>query len=682
MRERAEGRPIPPVAPLRHRRPLWVGAFVGVVLLIPACAPAAPPAAQPDPGEAPPLSLEPRAVPGALPENARFDAAVARGTRTRTGEPGPAYWTNRVDYRIEAQLDPATAKLEGEEWITYHNASPDTLGTIVVRLYQNLFRADAPKNRQVPITGGMELVRVLVDGHEALVPPPGVEPTGPSYQLDGTVMTIRLAEPIPPGGSESLEFAWRFTVPPAGAPRHGHIGNRIYNVAQWYPQVAVYDDLEGWHTWPYLGDGEFYLEYGDFEVSLTLPEGWLVAATGELLNAEDVLTDGVRARLAEARRTDEIVRVVTRENLGAGRATQQAPGGALTWEFAAGDVRDFAFATSNEYLWDASHAIGPDSRRDDDALPDTIDVHAFYSPDATHWRDAARYVRHAVGFHANHWHPYIWPQMTGASGPVGGMEYPMLTFVAAFNSARLVYTVLNHEIGHMWYPMMTGSNEPSYPWMDEGFTTYIENYASADFFGDDDDWTATAASALGALASPGHTPVMRHADLHGPTGTRGASSYHKPAMLLRALEGIIGRDVVQESMREYASTWLLRHPAPEDFFNLVERNAGRDLDWFWTPWFYETVGMDQALRAVRHSADNRRIDVTVDDLGAAPMPILITMTLESGATVEQTVPVDVWMEGARSWSGSFDVAGPVATVEIDARGLFLDLDRTNNAWTR
>ncbi|HEX6588719.1 MAG TPA: M1 family metallopeptidase [Longimicrobiales bacterium] len=661
-------------------RPRYGGSstLAALFFLAAGCAPGSP-AAAPAPQ---PVAVAARHSVRPIPADPRFEAAVAAGTRTRSGEPGSGYWTNRADYRIEARLDPATALLEGSETITYRNDSPDTLRVVVVRLYQNLFRENSPRNRTVPITGGLTLGRVAVAGQEAQAYSGGPRPAGPIYQVTGTLMQIRPAQPILPGETTSFEFEWQFTVPPAGAPRHGHIDHRVYNVAQWYPQIAVYDDLQGWHTWPYLGDGEFYLEYGDFDVSLTVPEGWLVAATGELTNGEEVLADATLERLERTRATDEIVRVVTADDFGAGRATRQAPGGELTWQFSAADVRDFAFATSSEYLWDAGWTIGADSERDADAEPDTIAVHAFYTPDATHWRDAASYVRHATGFHANHWHPYIWPHMTGASGPVGGMEYPMLTFVAAFPTPRLVYTVLNHEIGHMWYPMMVGSNEPSYPWMDEGFTTYIENYASADMYGDDDDWSGTAATATQAVASPDHTPVMRHADLHGPTGTRGASSYHKPAMLLRSLEGIIGREAVWQSLREYSRTWLFRHPAPQDFFNLVERIAGRDLDWFWNPWFYETVGMDQALRSVELSQDGRRATVTVEDQGEAPMPIRLTFTLVNDAAVVETIDVDYWLENGRTWTGTFDFPAAVSRVEVDADAYFIDVDRSDNRWSR
>lgn len=667
----------------RSRSPL---ACAGLALLtLAACARAPEPAPSPAPAApAEPSALEvvERPFVRAVPVDEAFSAAVERGTRTRTGEPGPDYWTQEVDYVIDAQLDPATGRLDGEERITYRNNSPDTLRVLVLRLYQNLFSEGVPRNRTVPITGGMTLERLAFEGVELDALQPGQRPQGPVYQINGTLLYVRPPEAIAPGESVDLELAWHFTVPPAGAPRHGHIDHRVYNVAQWYPQVATYDDLDGWHTWPYLGDGEFYLEYGDFDVSLTLPEGWIVGASGELLNAEEVLPEDVRARLEQATRQEEPVQVVTEEMLGPGNATQRAQGGQLTWRFRAQQVRDFAFATSNEYLWDATHTISPDA--DGDGAPDTVAVHAFYTPQADTWRDAARYIRHAVAFHAERWHPYVWPHMTGASGPVGGMEYPMLTFVGAFPSERVVYEVLNHEIAHMWYPMMVGSNEPSFPWMDEGLATYVENYATGDFFGDDEAWQATVQSATNVLTAPGHTPIMRHADLHGPTGTRGASSYHKPAALLRSLEAIIGRDAVWRALAEYADDWLFAHPQPIDFFNTVERVAGRDLDWFWYPWFYETVALDQALESVRVGQDPRAVTVSVRDEGEAPMPILLRFTLEGGATASRVIPVDeAWLDPpSRTWTGSFEFDAPVQAVLINPEGMFLEPDRADNDWQR
>lgn len=618
-------------------------------------------------------SVEPVPVPPS------FERAIEAGTRTERGVPGPEYWTQSVDYSIDVALDPETAILTGSETITYRNNSPDELGLLLLHLYQNLFSEGMQRTRTVPITGGIAIERVALDGRELSR---GDAPERGSYLVDGTLMGVYFDDVLPPGGTAELEVDWRFEVPPEGAPRHGHIDHMLYNVGQWYPQVAVYDDLVGWHIWPYLGNGEFYLEYGDFDVSVTVPEGWVVGASGTLQNPEEVLPEQVRTRLAEAMSGDEVVHVVAEDDLGPGSATLTDPGGTLTWRFRAEGVRDFAFATSNRYLWDATRATTPDA--DGDGREETVAVHALYRPSVESWVDAAEYVRHAVTFHADRWHPYPWPQMTGAEGPVGGMEYPMLTFVAAFPEARSVYETLNHEIGHMWFPMMVGSNEPSYPWMDEGLTTYVEAYATGDFWDDPEFWRTDQAAYLSVAGAENETPIMRHADLHGPAGTYSFAAYWKPATLLRALEAVIGRDAVWESLRSYAESWIYRHPAPLDFFNTVEAVAGRDLDWLWHPFWYETAYLDQAVGAVETSEAGgaRRARVTVADLGSAPMPVDLVITLSDGETVRETVPVDVWLEGARRHTVEVELPGDrsVTRVDIDPEEDFPDVDRENNGW--
>ena len=235
-----------------------------------------------------------RPAPQPVPIPGAFQAAIGRGTRTDRGVPGPRHWTQRVDYSIEAELDPETAILQGRESITYQNNSPDDLDRLIFRLYQNLFSPGAQRTRTVPITGGITLERVAVEGDE--ITEARGRPQLGTYLIDGTLMALYLPERIQPGGTMEISIDWRFEVPPAGAPRQGHIDGGLFNVAQWYPQVAVYDDVDGWHFWPYLGNGEFYLEYGDFEVSITVPEGWLVGASGTLMNPEEVLPEPIRRR--------------------------------------------------------------------------------------------------------------------------------------------------------------------------------------------------------------------------------------------------------------------------------------------------------------------------------------------------------------------------------------------------
>jgi hypothetical protein len=572
-------------------------------------------------------------------------------------------------------LDPETATISAFGVITYQNNSPDDLNLLVLRLYQNVFAPGAQRSRDVSVTGGMTIERVAMGGVDLEEVD---SPTRSSYLLDGTLMVVYLNEPLAPGGSVDLEVDWSYEVVEGGEMRQGRIGRELYNIGQWYPQVAVYDDLNGWHTWPYLGNGEFYIDYGDFDVSITVPVGWIVGASGTLQNAPEILATDAVGRLLQATTTDEVITVVSADDVAAGRATLPNPSGVHTWRFRAEQVRDFAFATSNEYVWDATRAITPDANGDGE--PENVAIHSFYRPDISSWMDSADYIRHAVTFHAERWHPYPWPQMTGAEGPVGGMEYPMLTFVRDFGNGRSVYETLNHEIGHMWFPMMVGSNEPSYPWMDEGLTTYIEAYATGDYWDDPEYWRNDQDAYLMVAGIEQETPIMRHADLHGPEGTYSFAAYWKPATLLRALETVIGQDAVWESLRTYADAWIYGHPDPIDFFNTVEGVAGRDLDWFWHPFWYETSYLDQAVAGVQLTAGEAR--VTVSDLGSAPMPATVQVTLSSGETLRQAVPVEVWLAGAREHVLTFSIPGgaSVDLVEVDPDGALPDVDRDNNIW--
>ncbi|HUH13536.1 MAG TPA: M1 family metallopeptidase [Longimicrobiales bacterium] len=647
------------------------------------------PAPDPDLHAAAPDSLRRWAVRPVPVPNA-FAAAVAAGTRTSTGEPGPRYWRQRVDYRIEAELDPASALVRGAQTITYHNDSPYELESLVLRLYQNLFAEGAMRNRTVPVTGGLTLERVSVRGTPARRVADadarhGADGT-PRYTVDGTIMRLALPRPIPPGGALELDVAWRFRVPPRGAPRMGRIGEDVFTVAQWYPQVAVYDDLNGWHEWPYLGDGEFYLEYGDFEVALTLPEGWIVGATGVLENAHEVLPEPVRARLAAALRGDDVVHVITGGDRGPGAATERSPDGQLTWRFRAADVRDFAFAASPRYLWDATRAMVPD--RDGDGVPDAVAVHALYRPEATDWRDAAVYARHALRFHSRAWLPYAYPQLTTAEGPVGGMEYPMIVFVRGGRAPESTYRTTDHEVAHQWNAMMVGPDEGSFAWLDEGINSYMENLSAAAFLGvsEAEAFEGDLARYLELAGTDRELPIMRHTDLYGPGPQRVTATYSKPAVVLRALETVIGAEAVRAGIRTYLERWLGAHPHPHDFFNTMEAVAGRDLDWFWHPWFYETAVLEQALVAVEVEGraietSDHRVRVTVEDRGTAPMPVPLRITLAGGMVRDTILPVDPWLHVGGTRADILVLPGAPVRVEIDPERRLPDIDRANNVWT-
>lgn len=615
-----------------------------------------------------------------VPTNA-FRRAVAAGTRTNDGRPGPRYWQNRVEYRIAAELDPATATLTGTQTATLRNGSPDTLRAVLVHLHQNVFSQGVPRTRRVPITGGVTIDAVQVDG-VALSGTTGGQGR-PGYRIDGTLMVVDLPYPVLPGRSAELRFDWRFRVPPRGAPRTGHDDREVFVVAQWYPQIATYDDLRGWHDRPYWSNGEFYLEYGDFDVELTVPEGWLVGATGTLRNAEEILPPHVLDRLAEAPTTDDILPVVTLDDIDANTATNRVMGGQLTWRFTADDVRDFAFATSADYVWDVTRAATPDA--DGDGRDELVLVHALYRPDAPNWRRAADFMQHALRFHARHWGPYPWRQITAAEGPIGGMEYPMLVFIGAPAEPVDLYAVLSHEIAHQWWPMIVGSNETDHAWQDEALATFAEDLSVSERFPEADPFVATQRAYLSIAGSDDEAPIMRRADLYGQGRAYGIATYQKPGTLLRALGEVIGDNPLRVALRTYTERWAWRHPSPYDFFNTVEDVAGYDLDWFWSAWWYGTATLDHGLVAVEVvdlEGGGESVAITVEDKGGAPMPVPLVLTLASGDTVSLRMPVDAWLEGRVRQRATIEVASPVTRIEIDPAMRLPDVDRRDNVWTR
>ncbi len=521
--------------------------------LVAACTPT-PPAVAPAPS--PPAPAAPAATIDTVrrpllrevPVPPAFAAAVAAGTRTETGAPGERYWQQGVSYRIDAELDPRTATVRGAERIVYRNRSPQALSSLVLNLYQNVFSEGVPRNRFVNVTGGVTLERVAAQGQTLsrrtareipVVPGPREDaPTG--YSVEGTLARLKLPRPVAPGDSVVLEIDWRHVVPPAPSFRTGWdetLGARSYHVAQWYPQVATFDDVYGWDATPYLGDGEFYLEYGEFDVSVTLPEGYLVGATGVLQNPEEVLTAEARRRLAAALGSDSVTAVVTEADLEARNATQSSPEAQLTWRFRAENVRDFAFSTSRRFVWDATRAVIPDGS----GGTRTVAVNALYRAGAGSWEQAARFVQHSIRFYSELLIPYLYPQITTAEGPIGGMEYPMLVFITRRDEPESLHGVTAHEVAHEWFPMMVGQNEASFAWMDEGFATFLEALAADDLYDRTDSYQGDLASYLRVAGSEAEVPLMRHTDLASPYGARTVAAYSKPGLLLRSLRAVGGR---------------------------------------------------------------------------------------------------------------------------------------------
>ena len=639
-----------------------------------------------------------RPIPYAIEESPGFKRAVERGTRTRTGEPGGRYWTQYSRYALRAELDPQTKRLTGEGRVRYQNRSPDTLKYIPVHLHQNLFAPGATRNVEVPPTTGMELTRVVAQGR----PLPQMRDIEASvqagFQIEGTIAWIKLPTPLAPGGAADFEFSWGYTVPVDGAPRSGTDGE-VFMISYWYPQIAVYDDVGRWQTDWYMGNAEFYMDYADYDVALTLPAGWLVGSTGELKNPTDVLTPGTRERLAQARRSMDVVHVVSEGDRGAGRATTAGAGGKLTWLFEARNVRDFAWGASDKYLWDVTRAavgtVGCLPRipsgsaaapaTNCDARTDTAMIHSLYRPSRMPWAwdQSARYARHSIEFLSGFLWPYPYPQMTALDGVVScsGMEYPMITCIGGQRDTLGLYSVTVHEFAHMWFPMQVGSDEKRHAWQDEGLTRFNQAQAMRAFFGGYDLERVVRDDYLGVSRAGEEVELMRHGDLY-PVGTNAyrVASYQKPAAILVALRALLGDDVFMNAYREYGRRWINKHPTEFDFFNTFNDVSGKDLSWFWRTWFYETWTLDQAIAGVQQSGDSTVI--SVEDRGLAPMPVRLVITRQGGGTERREIPVDVWLRGERR--ATLRVAGSprVTRVEIDPENAFPDIDRTNNRWGR
>jgi peptidase M1-like protein len=623
-----------------------------------------------------------RVRPYPVTETRAFAAAVERGTRTRTGSPGPRYWQQWARYRLAAELDPVSARLTGRGSVRYFNRSPDTLPDIWVHLHQNLFAPTEPRNEEVPPTTGMELSRVVAEGAVIQAVPPAQlgRRAGGGYVVDATRLRIRLPRPLLPRDSADLEFQWAFTVPPDGAPREGTDGE-IFMIAYWYPQIAVYDDVNGWQRDPYLGTSEFYMGYGDYDVELTVPEGWLIGGTGTLTNATDVLSAETRARLDRARRSGDVVHVVADGDRGAGRATPRAQNRKLTWRFRAPNVRDFAFGTSDQYLWDATIATAGDADRD--GRPDTASIHTFYRPSRRQWAwdQSATYARSSIEYLSRFLWPYAYPQMTAVDGVVScsGMEYPMVTCIGGPRDTLALYSVIVHEFGHMWFPMQVGSDEKRHAWQDEGLTRFNQIQGMQEYFKGYDRLSISRNNYIAIAQTDLEEPLMRHGD-HYRWGTPAyaVASYDKMALNLEMLRALLGETTFMRAYREYGRRWLNKHPTPYDMWNTFEEIAGRDLDWFWRTWWYETWTLDHVLAGVRTAPAGVEIDI--EDRGMAFLPARVAVTRADGSVERAEVPVEVWLGGTRRHTLRLRGSPAVTKVEIDPERRFAYVSRERHRW--
>ncbi|MGH7665653.1 MAG: M1 family metallopeptidase [Gemmatimonadaceae bacterium] len=582
--------------------------------------------------------------------------------RSANGAPGPEYWQQEADYTISATLDTAARRLSGSVRIAYTNNSPDSLSFLWLQLDQNLYR---PGSRGASINpadsrwgarnfqGGYEITGLTAGGETA------------ESNVDDTMMRIDLDSPLPPNGGETviaMDFA--FLIPDHGSDRFGR-DSTLYELAQWYPRMAVFDDVRGWNTEPYLGQGEFYLEYGNFEFAITVPAGYVIAASGTLQNPNDVLTAAQRSRLAAARTADTVVQIIT-----AGESVPEAEAGTETWRFSAENVRDVAWAAAPDFRWDATSWNG-------------ILTQAYYPwPRAgAGWENGAENTQWSIRTYSELLFPYPYPQATSVAGPVGGMEYPMFVMVHYADEPQGAFGTIDHEHAHEWFPMIVGSNERRYAWMDEGFNTYVNAFSDERRVPGSTAWTSIIDNWRGVAEAGIQEPLMTPPD-RIDRAALGAIGYRKPAAVLLTLRNhVVGAEAMDLAFREYVERWAFKHPTPADFMRTVENVTGEDLSWFWRAFLYSDDVLDIGIEGVtmREAEGERFAVVSLARHTSIPFPVTLRLAFTDGSTRDVTLPVEIWALGDR-YQAEIAVDQTVTGVRLWPDPSVPDWDSGNNTW--
>ena len=604
--------------------------------------------------------------------------------RSSNGAPGPAYWQNEADYEMHAELDTQAKVLRNDEVITYSNNSPDALPSLWIHMEQNIYRSDS----RAHVANGALLRRRAAAGADNAASPTSdgfvldsfeIEQrtihVKVDYLIDDTRMQVRLPTPLAPkGGAIKLHIRYHYQIPGVwggrtswGMSKQGE----IYDMAQWYPRMCVYDDLRGWDSLPYIGS-EFYLEYGHFDYFVTVPSNMIVAGSGELMNPHDVLTATQIERLTEARKSDKTILIRSAAEV-SDPASRPKNGGTLTWHFHMDHTRDVVWSASPVFVWDAARINLPDGKT---SLAESVYPPESVGEDA--WSRSTEYVKDTVERFSRQWFPYPYPAAINVAGFSTGMEYPGIVFDGIDDKGKTLFWITAHEIGHNWFPMIVGSNERRNAFMDEGFNTFIDIGESAEFdngvYGPKRDSEYSAGgeppdTILKVLDNPAAPNILMAADAI-PWSIGHPVSYFKGAygmVLLR--EQILGKQRFDWAFRKYIRDWAYKHPSPSDFFRAMSSEGGEDLSWFWRGWYMNNWRFDLAVTSI----DGQNLTLTNKDQLVLPATVEVIYT--DGTKTRFRVPVESWESKAELvWTGE----KPITSATIDPDHVLPDDDRTNN----
>jgi hypothetical protein len=620
-------------------------------------------------------------------------------SRPATGEPGPMYWQQRADYKIQIKLNEDTRSVKGSETITYTNNSPLTLKYIWLQLDQNIFAKESINNLTRPWGGGDSSVdfstlrrQNFMDKFEGGFQELSIKINNksPDTNLVGTHVRINLEKPLKPGESTSLDIEWAYALVEENAvrARNGYEtfedGNDIFLMAQWYPRVTVFSDYEGWHNKEFIGNGEFTLEFGDFEVDISVPSDHVVSATGVLLNEDDVLSPIQKKRMEQARKSKKPMFIITPDEAYDNELEKSTD--YKTWSFKAENVRDFAWASSRKFIWDAA------GYKQDSKENPLVMAMSFYPKEGEPlWsKYSTEAVMHTMKVYSKYSFDYPYPTAQSVNGPVGGMEYPMITFngprteleddgtrTYSRSEKEFLIGVVIHEVGHIYYPMIVNSDERQWTWMDEGLNTFVQYLA-------EQEWDINYRSDRGEprwmtefMSSSYQVPIMTNSESLLQFGN---NAYGKPATALVVLrETILGRELFDQAFKEYSVRWKFKRPTPYDFFRTMEEASGVDLDWFWRGWFYSTDHVDIALNNI-HLASldtlDPQINLAKDRVDFENEPLILHDQRNEAAKIETRVTerpelLDIYNE--------YDEFTPSDREMVDSKEILEDLYDKNDS---
>ena len=637
-----------------------------------------------------------------------FDSHPGNLIRAGDGAPGGKYWQNRADYTIHASLDTANFRVSGTEEIRYTNNSPQALSYLWLQLEQNLYKKTSLGAKEVPatgeeygptdFTGGYDITSVEIKENGTWKPA--------DYIITDTRMQIRLSKALSAkGGETGLRISYSFEIPQNGVDIMGRTDTKngwIFEVAQWYPRMAVYDDVLGWNNLPFLGAGEFYLEYGNFDVYLTVPWNQIVVASGKLLNPKQVLTPREIRRLRDAENSEKTIYIRKPDEVNDPQ-TRPVHHGTLTWHYKIENSRDFTWASSKAFVWDAagvdlpgvehktassvSPAYGGPEKNQvaqyGGHKPLAMSVYPVESIGKDSWSRSTEYLKFSMEFYSKLWKfDYPWPDAVTVAGDVDGMEYPGIVFCGMKDKNAVLFGVTTHEIGHTWFPMVVGSDERRYAWMDEGFNTF-QNYYSKETFnhGEYAPKQTPVDDIMGRYVQQNEQPILTYAD-RMKKGNLGYLAYSKPSAGLFLLrEVILGHNRFDYAFQTYIHRWAYKHPKPKDFFRTMDDASGSDLNWFWKGWFYHDWKLDQAVTNVSYKNNNPKDGavITLVNKDKLVMPVTLKIVMEGGKTDTLNLPFQIW-EKTGTFEVPYDSHSRIDSVIVDPKHMLPDVDRSNNIW--